>query len=178
MILFLLDKILNWFLEYGIRIVLIIIGIFIFQIILKTVIKKVIKSIIKFGPLRNGLGREKRIDTLNRIFIRTANIVLWITGLLMILSELKINIAPILTGAGVLGLAVGFGSRDLVTNLINGLFILIEDQYAEGDEVKIAGLEGKVEKISLRTTILKDKNGIKHIIPNSSIKIVSNLSKK
>ncbi len=171
-----LDNLVNWLLSSGMKILGIIILAFVSQLILKKIVKRIIGLILVSNHLK--LGRKKRVSTLARIFIRTGNIIIWIIALIMILSELKINIAPILTGAGVVGLAVGFGARDLVANFINGLFILIEDQYAEGDRVKIAGIEGTVKKISLRTTILVDKEGVEHIIPNSSVKIVSNLSRK
>jgi small conductance mechanosensitive channel len=174
-----LNQIYNWLLIHGLKILAILIIGLICQKLLRVVIKRIIQTMTKLAPgVRDGRIRERRVMTLSNVFIRTTNIVLWMIIILMVLSEIGLNITPILTGAGILGLAIGFGAKDLVANMINGLFILVEDQYTEGDEVKIAGLEGTVQKISLRTTILKDKEGVEHIIPNGQIKTVSNLSKK
>lgn len=173
-----IQQIYPWLSSQGVKIILILVIGLIAQRILRAVIKKIIAAITKVSPrIRDRQLREKRVTTLSCVFIRIATFVLWTVVILMILSELGLDIMPILTGAGILGLAIGFGAKDLVANMISGLFILIEDQYTEGDKVKIAGLEGTVQKIGLRTTTLIDKEGIEHIIPNEQIKIVSNLSK-
>ena len=91
----------------------------------------------------------------------------------MILSELGINITPILASLGIVGLAVGMAAKDIIADFISGVFILLEGQYYIGDEVKIGDIEGKVKEITLRRTILKDKDNMLHFIPNSQIKIVA-----
>jgi len=91
----------------------------------------------------------------------------------MILSELGINITPILASLGIVGLAVGMAAKDIIADFISGIFILLEGQYYIGDEVKIGDIEGKVKEITLRRTILKDKDNMLHFIPNSQIKIVA-----
>ena len=96
----------------------------------------------------------------------------------MIVRELGFDIAPLLASAGIAGLAIGFGAQTLVKDLLAGAFILIENQFDEGDEVEISDKKGIVEKITLRTVWLKDKEGALHIIPNGSIAMVSNFSKK
>lgn len=96
---------------------------------------------------------------------------------LMILSELGVNIGPLLAGAGVLGLAISFGAQKLVQDVITGFFMLLENQIAVGDVVKIADKSGTVEAISIRTVRLRDSGGVVHIIPYSSIVTVSNLTK-
>jgi small conductance mechanosensitive channel len=96
----------------------------------------------------------------------------------MLLSELGINIAPILAGVGIVGIAIGFGAQSLVKDIIAGLFILIENQYRKGDVVKIADVSGLVEDISLRRTVLRDMDGVVHVVPNGEIRVASNLTKE
>ena len=92
---------------------------------------------------------------------------------MMILPEFGVNVAPILAGVGLIGLAVGMAARDIISDFISGLFILLEDQYRVGDAVKLAGIEGTIEEITLRKTILKNSEGTRYSIPNSQIKIVA-----
>ena len=160
------------------RIVLIVAVAFIAQIL----VGKTIEKSLMLATIRHK-GEEKeefkqRIETISSVLATTIVAVIWgITGF-MILSELGINIAPILTGAGIVGLAVGFGAQNLVRDIISGLFILIENQYAKGDVVKVAGLEGLVQEVNLRRTVLRDLNGVVHSIPNGEIKFASNLTQE
>ncbi|HYE25985.1 MAG TPA: mechanosensitive ion channel family protein [Clostridia bacterium] len=96
---------------------------------------------------------------------------------LTILQQLRVNVGPLLASAGVLGLAIGFGAQALVKDVINGFFILFENQYDVGDTVKIGAVQGTVEMMTLRRTMLRDADGTQHIIPNSMISIVSNLTR-
>ena len=96
----------------------------------------------------------------------------------MVLSELEIEIAPILAGVGVAGLAIGFGAQSLVKDLLAGLFIIMENQYRVGDVVKIADVAGLVEDINLRRTVLRDLDGIVHVVPNGEIRVASNFTKE
>ena len=116
---------------------------------------------------------EARAYTLGGLANNIVNLSFVATVFLMILSEWGINIGPLLAGAGILGLAVGFGTQTLVKDIVTGLFILFENQFNVGDKIKIAGVEGKVIAINLRTTVLKEKGGIFHIIPNSKISDVA-----
>jgi small conductance mechanosensitive channel len=95
----------------------------------------------------------------------------------MILSELDIPIGPALAGLGVIGLAVGFGAQWLIRDLIAGTFILMENQYRIGDVIRIAGVAGGVEEVSLRKTVLRDLDGIVHNVPNGEIRVASNFTK-
>ncbi|MCK4800131.1 mechanosensitive ion channel, partial [Candidatus Parcubacteria bacterium] len=92
--------------------------------------------------------------------------------LFTILSLFNIDIRPILAGAGIIGLAIGFGAQSLVKDFVSGLFILIENQYGIGDKVKIGSSEGKVTRITMRSTVLKDEEGRTYYISNGSIKDV------
>jgi small-conductance mechanosensitive channel len=96
---------------------------------------------------------------------------------LEILSLLGLNLGPLLASAGIAGLAIGFGAQTLVKDFINGFFILLENQYDIGDNVRIAGVKGIVEDMTLRRTVLRDEDGTVHVVPNSEIKIVSNTTR-
>jgi small conductance mechanosensitive channel len=120
---------------------------------------------------------KKRADTLISVIVTTVQILLIFMLVLMILTELTVNVTAILTGAGVIGLAVGFGAQSLVKDIISGLFIIMENQYRKGDVIKIAGESGIVEEINLRRTILRDNDGTYHVVPNGEIRVSSNLTK-
>jgi small conductance mechanosensitive channel len=120
---------------------------------------------------------EKRIDTLTHVIYRTAWGVAILVGALTILPELGLNIGALLAGAGLLGLAVGFGAQSLVKDVINGMFILVENQYGKGDVVNLAGIGGLVEDVNLRRTLLRDLDGVVHTIPNGEISTSSNLTR-
>ncbi len=121
---------------------------------------------------------EKRTKTLGKI-INSAGFVLIIgIALMMILSEFEMDIMPIITGAGIAGLAIGFGAQNLVRDIISGFFLILEDQIRVGDVAQINGIGGVVEAIKLRTTILRDLDGVVHIFPNGEIKQVANMTKE
>lgn len=121
------------------------------------------------------LGMEQRAQTLGSVLKSILNvIILCVTGVTL-LSEWGINVTPIITGAGIVSLAVGFGSQALVRDFVTGIFILTENQYNIGDRIRAAGVEGTVREIKLRTTTLVGDDGVVHIIPNSSISLISKL---
>jgi moderate conductance mechanosensitive channel len=103
--------------------------------------------------------------------------VISFVALLMVLGQLGLNLGPMLASAGIAGLAIGFGAQTLVHDFINGFFILLENQYDIGDTVRIAGVKGVVERMSLRNTVLRDEDGTLHTVPNSAIQIVSNTTR-
>jgi moderate conductance mechanosensitive channel len=121
---------------------------------------------------------EKRINTLTGILKGLGRIFIWMIFGMIILRRLGLDIAPLLAGAGILGLAVGFGAQELVRDFISGFFILLENQIREGDVVRINGTAGLVERIELRTTTLRDVDGIVHIFQNGKINDISNLTKE
>jgi len=163
--------------EKFIRILLILLASWLTQKTIRILAKRLRKA-IKKAPLETVTQKRQRVKTLTSFLINTSALVINFTALLLILSELGINIAPLLTGVGILGLAVGFGAKSLVADFIAGFFILLENQFNIGDEVNLGGnWQGKVTKISLRTTTLKDKEEKTYIIPNSAIKAVIKLTK-
>lgn len=98
--------------------------------------------------------------------------------LLTVLSELGINIMPLLASAGVAGFAVGFASQSLIKDIINGIYMITADLFQEGDIVKVGGIEGKIEKITIRAITLRDIDGILHTVPNNLITTISNYTKE
>jgi len=120
---------------------------------------------------------KKRASTLSAALVKTVIIIIAIFAIFTILPEFGVNIAAALTGLGIVGIAVGFGAQSLIKDLLAGIFILLEDQYRVGDVVNIAGIAGLVEEIGLRRTVLRDLDGVVHSVPNSEIKIASNLTK-
>jgi moderate conductance mechanosensitive channel len=122
------------------------------------------------------LEMEKRAATLAGIVQKTAAVLIWAIAIIMILREGGFDIAPILAGAGVAGLAVGFGAQNLVRDVIAGLFILLENQLRVNDVAVINGVSGLVEEINLRTTVLRSMDGAVHVFPNGAIAQLSNLT--
>lgn len=120
---------------------------------------------------------QKRAKTLSSVIRNVLALFITAVCVFMILSDLGVNIAPLLTGAGILGVALGFGSQTLVKDILSGLFILIEDQFDFGDKVTIAGYTGTVEELNLRRTVIRDDSGVEHYVPNSQITVVSNATK-
>jgi moderate conductance mechanosensitive channel len=123
------------------------------------------------------LEMEKRLNTLMGIIRKGVSIIIWAVFIMILLRKINIDIAPILAGAGIIGLAVGFGSQELVRDLISGFFILLENQIRTGDVAIINGTGGLVEKIELRTITLRDLSGVVHIFQNGKINTISNMTK-
>ena len=165
-----LQNLIPWLLSGGVKIVVILIAVVLADRFLKTLLKRIIGKQIKNRV--NG-EKRKRADTLISILSGTSSFVIWIIAILMILPEFGINIAPILAGMGLLGLAVGMAARDIISDFISGFFIILESQYQVGDKIKISGIEGEVKEITLRRTIIKDKTGLIHSVPNGQIKTVA-----
>jgi small-conductance mechanosensitive channel len=124
-----------------------------------------------------GVARAKKLRTVTGIIRATVSTVIVVIALVMILREIGFDITPLLTSAGIVGLALGFGAQSLVKDVIAGFFLIIENQFDEGDEIEVSGEKGVVQKITLRTVWLKDNSGVLHIIPNGSIVVVKNFSK-
>ena len=120
--------------------------------------------------------RERRGKTISQLLRSMGRVVIYAIALLLTFNVF-IDIGPILAGAGILGLAVSFGSQSLVKDVISGFFILFENQFAIGDVIEAGGKSGVVEKMSMRVVVLRDLQGAMHIIPNGEIKVVSNLTR-
>ena len=124
------------------------------------------------------LEAKKRTDTLTNVASRTAIVVIWGVAIVMALSEIGFNVGPLLAGAGVAGIAIGFGAQNLVRDFFAGFFLLTENQIRVGDVAVINGQGGLVEQINLRTTILRDLAGDVHIFPNGAITQLTNKTRE
>ncbi|HER44425.1 MAG TPA: mechanosensitive ion channel family protein, partial [Candidatus Eisenbacteria bacterium] len=171
-----INAVTEWLLTNGTRVAAIIIGALIAIWVIRILVGK-FKT--KIGdPDRVNIERAKRTETLARIVETTFRVVILLAALLMVLKQVGIEIAPLLAGAGIVGLAVGFGAQSLVKDVIGGFFILLENHMNVGDIVSIAGSAGVVESINLRVTVLRDLEGRVHIVPNGEISVVTNMSKE
>lgn len=172
-----LNRFWPWILTHGIRILLVAIFAWILYRYINIVIRKIVLMSMVSDADKNSEAERKRKDTLSRIFSWVTRILILTMATLIILQEVGVPIGPILAGAGILGLALGFGGQYLIRDLISGFFIILENQYRIGDVVNLDGTSGLVEDISLRLTTLRDLDGNVHHVPHGEIKRVSNLSK-
>jgi moderate conductance mechanosensitive channel len=165
-----------------------------FHALLKTLIIVVLAQIVVFANKKLSKWAVSKLEgkpslpesltgartrTLASTLRHSLNIGIWSVALAMILSIVGIDIAPLIAGAGIIGLAIGFGAQALVRDLISGLFLLVENNFNIGDTVEIAGKKGIVKAIKLRNTmIVDDKGGMTYIVPNSKVEIISKFEKK
>ena len=154
----------------------------VFVLVIAYVLIRILRIIAKktadlhISKLPPGL-RVQQIRTLSSVITSVGVFVILFVATLEVLSLLGLNLGPMLASAGIAGLAIGFGAQTMVHDFINGFFILFENQYDLGDMVRIAGVKGTVERMSLRQTVLRDEDGTVHIVPNSAIQIVSNTTR-
>ena len=133
---------------------------------------------LNLGSDLDALERGKRARTLGSVVQNATTALVSAVAVLMILRELGLDIAPVLTGAGIVGLAVGFGAQTLVRDIISGFFLILENQVRVGDVAAINGTGGLVEAINLRTIVLRDVDGTVHVFPNGAINTLANRSKE
>jgi small-conductance mechanosensitive channel len=138
------------------------------------------KRLLRALKSQERLLHERRQQVLTLVEVTGWGIAVVIIGaaILMLLSNLGINISPLLASAGVAGLAIGLGAQTLIKDLIGGFFVLVENQYAVGDTIQVGSLTGQVEHLTLRTTTVRGADGQLYIIPNGEVRIVSNLTKE
>jgi len=143
----------------------------------KLILRQIVKKLVETTE-DDGTAVHQRAETLGKVVVSIGNTVIYTVILLMILEMFGIDIRPILAGAGIIGLAVGFGAQSLVKEFVAGLFILVEGQYGVGDKVKIGSTEGEVVRVTLRSTVLKSKEGGTIYLSNGSVNNVVNYSQK
>ena len=166
----------HWMTQNGARILLLILLAFAANRFAASVIRNAEHEIAS-GDDHKTLERRKRLQTVGATSRRFFSILIWSAAALMVLRELDVDITPVLTGAGIIGLAVGFGAQTLVKDIISGLFLIAEDQVRLGDVASINGIGGAVEEINLRTIALRDLEGTLHYIAAGEIRTLANRSK-
>jgi moderate conductance mechanosensitive channel len=156
------------------KLVLVLLGAYILTKILRAIARK--SADLQVRKLPPGVSVQQ-VRTVASVITSVGVFVISFVAALEMLSLIGLNLGPMLASAGIAGLAIGFGAQTLVHDFINGFFILLENQYDIGDTVRIAGVKGTVERMSLRNTVLRDDDGTVHIVPNSAIQIVSNMTR-
>jgi small conductance mechanosensitive channel len=166
--------------DRGLRVLVIIAVVFACAKLIHIICKRVLAA--GANKTKNLAGSDatehtKRVATVVKLVDTSLRVILYSAAVLMVLREIGLDITPLLTGAGIAGVAVGFGAQSLVKDVISGFFILIEDQIRVGDVIKVNnGLAGSVERMELRVLALRDADGTLHIIPNGEVKAVSNMT--
>jgi small conductance mechanosensitive channel len=165
-----------WTRDRALKLIVILVVSFIFVRVLASITNRIIALSEKRAT--DGFQRAQQVRTVARI-IRSAGIflIVFLAGMSLLKDVFHFDIAPLLASAGIAGLAIGFGAQTLVKDVINGFFILLENQFQVGDTIRVAGVTGNVEEIGMRRTSLRDNDGTLHIVPNGAIQIVSNMTR-
>lgn len=168
------DDTMNFLRHDAPKIIFVLIAAYVLTRLLRTLARK--SADLHVRKLPPGVSVQQ-FRTVASVITSVGVFVIFFVAALEVLSLLGLNLGPMLASAGIAGLAIGFGAQTLVHDFINGFFILLENQYDIGDTVRIAGVKGTVERMSLRQTVLRDDDGTLHLVPNSAVQIVSNTTR-
>ncbi|MGH9309137.1 MAG: mechanosensitive ion channel family protein [Vicinamibacterales bacterium] len=171
-----LETLATWAFGPGLRVLLIVVLAYALIRITGLVVTR-FEHELNAGTTIDALERAKRARTLGTVVYKGSTVLIVAVAVLMALREFEVYLAPVLTGAGIVGLAVGFGAQTLVRDIISGFFLILEDQVRVGDVAAINGTGGLVEAINLRTIVLRDAEGTVHVFPNGAIQTLANRSK-
>lgn len=168
----------EWAALHGKNIVIVIV----LAVVAVRLLRRAAPATIRSAVMRNAtpqteMDLRKRADTLGTVTLWCAQIAIVVIGALMVLDEFGFTITPVLTGLGIGGIAIGLGAQSLVRDAINGMFILFENQYGKGDLISVAGVQGWVEEVNLRRTVIRDAEGVVYSIPNSEVKVSGNFTR-
>jgi moderate conductance mechanosensitive channel len=172
-----LRQLAHWALTHGVNLLIIAVGGFIVVRAANLAIEH-LQFKLAHRHTASDLEWQRRATTLGGILTSLVTAAVGFVVVLMLLRELSIDVVPILTGAGIAGLAIGFGAQNLVRDVISGFFLILEDQVRIGDIARINGVQGMVEQINLRTIVLRDGEGAVQVFPNGTITALANLSKQ
>ena len=175
----LISQTLDWLIHFLPQLITLLVIMFVTLRVFRFLIKKIrLFMIARSDKSLDSIESEKRINTLMGIIKKSGTTVIWIIFIMMFMRAIGIDIAPILAGAGIVGLAIGFGAQTLVKDVITGFFILLENQIRVGDVVTLNGTTGKIEEMQLRTVILRDVSGVVHIFETGQITTMANITKE
>jgi small conductance mechanosensitive channel len=166
----------QWVLDHGPKVLLILVCMLALNRLVRLSERRIMRFMVAHGHRNTADENESRAQTLVGVLRNSATLAILGGGALMLLDEVGVPIMPLLGGAAVVGLAVAFGAQNLIRDYFSGFMVLLEDQYGINDVVKIGGVSGTVEKITLRMTVLRDMSGVVHFIPHGTITTVSNLT--
>jgi small conductance mechanosensitive channel len=170
-----LQQVWTLLLDRGVLVLVVLGALFVAQQVLFWLIRRLSRFVVRGAGTENP-DVKKRAATVASLLKSVTNVVLIVLGLVFTLEILGVDVRPFLAGAGILGVALGFGAQSLVKDCLTGLFILAEHQIAVGDQVLIAGVTGSVERVTVRSVTLRDMEGRVHYVPNGEIRVVTNLS--
>ncbi len=172
-----IDILIDFLKNHGIPILIIVGGARILHHFSMVAMRKIIRNSLRPENFKTKRDEKLREDTLLSTMNAAVRVVIWIIAALLLLAEFNIDIAPLLAGAGIAGVALGFGAQSMVEDFLSGFFILAENHYRVGDVVEInQTVSGTVETVTLRETALRDLDGMVHHIPNGEIKIATNMT--
>jgi moderate conductance mechanosensitive channel len=154
-----------------------IVGVIIISVVLLAILRQLTAALTRYSRYQTLGVRAQQLRTLAGVINSFGTFIILFLAMVQVLPIFGLDIRPLLASAGIVGLAIGFGAQTLVRDVINGFFILVEDQYAVGDTIRAAGVTGTVEELTLRRTILRDADGAVHTVPNSEVKVVSNFTR-
>jgi small-conductance mechanosensitive channel len=170
----------DWLLSHGVKIAIVLVASVLVMLAARAAVRRMHRRLEGVESVTQELNLQ-RAATLTQAVSYVVRVVVWTVAILLVLGEVGISLGPLIAGAGIVGVALGFGAQSLVRDFLSGFFILLENQFGVGDgvEVMISGqmVAGKVEALSLRTTELRAFDGTLHIIPNGNVLLVSNKSK-
>lgn len=172
-----IDIVRGWLELNGITVVIVIVGAWLVSHFLKVIVTRVVRRLVPHTAFTLESEEQKREDTLISIIQGFLSILIWIIVIFFVLERIGIPVGPLLTGAGIIGVAVGFGSQSLVKDILSGIFIIAENQFRIGDVIAVGEYSGTVEGMTLRVTRLRQLDGTIHYIPNGEITVASNKSK-
>ncbi|MDP9389140.1 MAG: mechanosensitive ion channel family protein [Actinomycetota bacterium] len=159
------------------KITLLVVGGFVAVRLATRTVRRFVRTVHQRSPVRTASLRvEQRLTTIGDVLTGLVRAVVWIVVVLLVLGEVGVQLAPLLAGAGIAGIAIGFGAQSLVRDFLSGFFILLEDQYGVGDVIDLGDVTGTVEDISLRVTRIRATDGTVWFVPNGEIKRVGNSS--
>ena len=172
---------LEWFSGAPVRIIAVLTAAWFARIIGSRAITRAVNGLAT-ADLKPGPGVAKRqaerARTTGSVLTSILNTAIWIIAIAMVLGEFGFNLGPVIASAGVIGVAIGLGAQTLVRDILSGIFMLVEDQYGVGDQVSVLEIDGKVEKVGLRITTIRDKKGALWYVRNGEILVVGNKSQK
>lgn len=174
------DQITDWLATHGTRILFIVL----FAAVVTQISRHIVPRVIRVAVSRQVMQEppaevKRRSETISTALLNTILVFVLVTSAFMVLAEVGLNIAPLLTGAGIIGVALGFGAQSLVRDVIKGFFILLENQYSSGDRITVTSVSnivvsGIVDEVTLRRTVIRDDRGVIHYVPNGEIAVSSN----
>lgn len=169
------EQISTWISEHGLNITLILLAAWLLHRFGAKLLSKIISHTVRPDLYPSRIDREKRLKTINSLAGAIVKSAVWVIAGILIIGELNPAYATALfAGAGLVTVALGFGAKNLINDLISGIFIITENQYRVGDVVEIAGVSGVIEDVTIRTTVLRDLDGHVHHVPNGTISVTTN----